>query len=112
MTFQAFDFFKVIESFILHEPLLGSNLMKVRQVHCSLLFVLIHSPVYTTYISSRTCDFLKPTVHLDIFQHLNKIEEQVLESLAWTTVSEIKAGQAVFFFFFFSRKNVIVRTTI
>lgn len=28
LNLEAFDFFKVIESFILHEPLLGSNLMK------------------------------------------------------------------------------------
>lgn len=109
MTFQAFDFFKVIESFILHEPLLGSNLMKVRQgrgtfvVYCTLFRL-------DSCTTSITCDFLKPTVHLDIFQHLNRIEEQVLESLAWTTVSEIKAGEAFFFFFF--TKNVSVGTTI
>lgn len=46
---KAFDFFKVIESFILHEPFLGSNLRK----------------------------------------HLNRIEEQVLESLAWTADSPL-----------------------
>ncbi|XP_078379081.1 retinoblastoma-associated protein-like isoform X2 [Oculina patagonica] len=49
LRLEAFDFFKVIESFILHEPLLGSNLIK----------------------------------------HLNRIEEQVLESLAWTTGSPL-----------------------
>lgn len=46
---KAFDFFKVIESFILHEPLLGNNLVK----------------------------------------HLNSLEEQVLESLAWTAESPV-----------------------
>ncbi|KAJ7376993.1 Retinoblastoma-associated protein [Desmophyllum pertusum] len=49
LKLKAFDFFKVTESFILHEPLLGSNLIK----------------------------------------HLNQIEEQVLESLAWTTGSPL-----------------------
>ncbi|KAM7444356.1 Retinoblastoma-associated protein [Porites harrisoni] len=43
LELKAFDFFKVTESFILHEPHLGSKLIK----------------------------------------HLNSIEEQVLESLAW-----------------------------
>ncbi|XP_068686222.1 retinoblastoma-associated protein-like isoform X1 [Montipora foliosa] len=46
---KAFDFFKVIESFVLHEPLLGNNLVK----------------------------------------HLNSLEEQVLESLAWTAESPV-----------------------
>lgn len=46
---KGFDFFKVIESFILHEPLLGNNLKK----------------------------------------HLNCLEEQVLESLAWTAESPV-----------------------
>ena len=39
LDFQAFDFFKVIGSFILNEPLLGSNLMKVRPWYiCTLHF--------------------------------------------------------------------------
>jgi len=57
LNLEAFDFFKVIESFILHEPLLGSNLMK----------------------------------------HLNRIEEQVLESLAWTTGSPLLTALEAFY---------------
>jgi len=49
LKLKAFDFFKVIESLILHEPLLGSILIK----------------------------------------HLNRTEEQVLESLAWKTDSPL-----------------------
>lgn len=54
--------------------------------------------------------FLKPTVYLIIFQHLNRIEEQVLESLAWTTVSADISQQS--FFLFFLTKNVSVETTL
>lgn len=49
LKLEAFDFFKVTESFILHEPLLSSSLIK----------------------------------------HVNRIEEQVLENLAWKTGSPL-----------------------
>ena len=52
--------------------------------------------------------FLKPTIRLNIFQHLNGIEERVLESLAWTTVSEMYDVRRSCFFFSFFTKNVSV----
>ncbi|XP_022791806.1 retinoblastoma-associated protein-like isoform X3 [Stylophora pistillata] len=56
LKLEAFDFFKVTESFILHEPLLNSSLIK----------------------------------------HINRIEEQVLENLAWKLGSPLLKAMEIY----------------